>query len=162
FHMVRIRGRSESKYSGEHNWLIFKHVDEYADTDWTMKTILNYGSRSQAPGRVKKSPARKDALKQLLKSSRAKTGHTKTAEKEMAMGYPELQDLTKWVSAKEAIIDGEIIVVNTEGTASFQQLQARFGVTNASAIERLVKTQKIVYYVFDLLYLDGYSLLDAK
>jgi bifunctional non-homologous end joining protein LigD len=83
-------------------------------------------------------------------------------EKEMAMRYPELKDLPKWLTAKQAIIDGEIIVVNKHGHASFQELQARFGVTRSDAIERLVKVQKIVYIVFDLLYFDGYSLLDVK
>src|SRR5438128_10794997 len=30
--------------------------------------------------------------------------------KEMTVRYPELKDLPRWVSAKEAILDGEIIV----------------------------------------------------
>lgn len=83
-------------------------------------------------------------------------------QKEMAIRYPELAQLPKWVSAKEAILDGEIVVLNKHGAASFQELQARFGVTNVATIARLVKTQQIAYFVFDLLYLDGYSLLDAK
>ncbi len=83
-------------------------------------------------------------------------------QKPMTMRYPELKDLPKWINAKNAILDGEIIVLNKKGTASFQDLQARFGVTNKSAIERLVKSQKIVYFVFDLLYLDGYDLMPAR
>jgi len=83
-------------------------------------------------------------------------------QKPMTMRYPELKELTKWVNAKEAILDGEIIVLNKKGTASFQDLQARFGVTNANVIERLVKTQKIVYFVFDLLYVDGFDLMPAR
>ncbi|HET6401164.1 MAG TPA: non-homologous end-joining DNA ligase [Candidatus Kapabacteria bacterium] len=83
-------------------------------------------------------------------------------QKPMTMRYPELTDLPKWVAAKEAILDGEIIVLNKKGIASFQDLQARFGVTNKSAIERLVKSQKIVYFVFDLIYVDGYDLMPAR
>src|SRR5581483_11522707 len=83
-------------------------------------------------------------------------------QKSMAVRYPELKDLPKWVRAKEAILDGEIIVLNKRGTANFQDLQARFGVTNRDTIQRLAKTQKIVYYVFDLLYVDGYDLRDAR
>lgn len=83
-------------------------------------------------------------------------------QKPMTLRYPELKQLPKWIKAKEAILDGEIIVVNESGTASFQDLQARFGLTKTSSIERLSKTQKIVYYVFDLLYLDGYNIMGAK
>src|ERR1051325_2404551 len=70
FHMVRMQGREGGPYSGKENWLIFKHEDEYANPDWTMKTILNYGSRFDAPGREKKKADSKDALKRLLKSSK--------------------------------------------------------------------------------------------
>jgi bifunctional non-homologous end joining protein LigD len=83
-------------------------------------------------------------------------------QKPMTMRYPELADLSKWINAKEAILDGEIIVLNKRGTASFSDLQARFGVTDKSVIEKLVKSQKIVYFVFDLLYLDGYDLMAAR
>ncbi len=83
-------------------------------------------------------------------------------QKEMTARYPELLKLPQWIRAKQAILDGEIIVVNRRGSASFQDLQARFGVTDKNTIERLVKTQKIIYYVFDVLYLNGYSLMDAK
>ncbi|HEY3875757.1 MAG TPA: non-homologous end-joining DNA ligase [Candidatus Kapabacteria bacterium] len=83
-------------------------------------------------------------------------------QKPMTLRYPELKELPKWVKAKEAILDGEIIVLNESGNASFQDLQARFGVTNLDTIKRLSRTQKIVYIAFDLLYLDGFNLMGAK
>ena len=83
-------------------------------------------------------------------------------QKPMLLRYPELKYLAKWVKAKEAILDGEIIVVNKHGTASFQELQARFGVTNLGTIERLARSQKIIYFVFDVLYVDGYNLIPAR
>ncbi|MDP4199192.1 MAG: non-homologous end-joining DNA ligase [Bacteroidota bacterium] len=82
-------------------------------------------------------------------------------QKEMTIRYPELSEMPKWIAAKEAILDGEIIVLNKHGHASFQELQARFGLKNIDEIERLSKTQKIVLYVFDLLYLDGYDIMGA-
>jgi bifunctional non-homologous end joining protein LigD len=82
-------------------------------------------------------------------------------QKPMTMRYPELADMPKWVNAKDAILDGEIIVLNKRGTASFSDLQSRFGVTNKGVIEQLAKSQKIVYFVFDILYLDGYDLMPS-
>ena len=82
--------------------------------------------------------------------------------KEMTIRYPELKKLEEWVDAKEAILDGEIIVLNKHGSASFQELASRFGLKNLAEITRLSKSQKIVLYVFDLLYLDGFNLMRAE
>lgn len=78
FHMVRIHSHQQSAYKGENNWLIFKHQDEYADPDWKMKTILNFGSRSDAPGRKRGSES-KGALKRLLTSSKKRTTKKRAA-----------------------------------------------------------------------------------
>ncbi len=83
-------------------------------------------------------------------------------QKEMTNRYPELRDIPEWIGAKQAILDGEIIALGTRGAASFQELSSRFGLTNVSKIERLSKSQKIVYFVFDLLYVDGFSIMNAS
>gem|GEM_PF-678676 len=70
FHMVRMHGRPEDE--GKSNWLIFKHKDEYADPKWTLRPILNYGSRSQAPHRKKAKEASANALEKLVKQSKKK------------------------------------------------------------------------------------------
>jgi bifunctional non-homologous end joining protein LigD len=62
FHIVQMKGR------GPKNWLLFKHKDEYADEHWTMKTILDYGSRSQSPAAKKKKAEGTNALKRLVKN----------------------------------------------------------------------------------------------
>lgn len=50
---------------------------------------------------------------------------------------------------REAWLDGEIVAVEPDGTISFQSLQNAFD-TRSEA--------NLVYYLFDLLYLDGYDL----
>ncbi len=52
----------------------------------------------------------------------------------------------------EAILDGEVVVLNPDGTTSFQGLQ------NALSENR---QGDLVYFAFDLLYLDGYDLRKA-
>jgi bifunctional non-homologous end joining protein LigD len=54
--------------------------------------------------------------------------------------------------AKQALLDGEVVVLLPDGTTSFQALQ------NALAEER---PGELVYFAFDLLYLDGYDLRGA-
>jgi len=67
---------------------------------------------------------------------------------EMTPQYPELANIGKHVRAKEAILDGEICALDSQGIPRFQLLQ-RKGMT---------KRPPIVYFVFDLLYVDGHDL----
>jgi bifunctional non-homologous end joining protein LigD len=75
---------------------------------------------------------------------------------EMTPQYPELADVGKQVEAKEAILDGEIVALDQDGMPRFQLLQPRVG--RKSGLQSLRGKGKIVYYVFDLLYCDGYDL----
>src|SRR5207248_2582071 len=62
--------------------------------------------------------------------------------------YPHIAEALKWLKLKEAVFDGEVVALDENGKSTFQQLQ------NA----RLTKLP-IIYYVFDLLHLNGRDLL---
>ncbi len=72
--------------------------------------------------------------------------------------YPELSILPHRVKASQAILDAEIAVLDPSGVPSFELLQRRITVSEASAIATLARNHPVVLYVFDLLYLDGYDL----
>lgn len=78
---------------------------------------------------------------------------------DMTHQYPELANLAQQVKAKEAILDGEIVALDEQGMPRFQLLQPRVGRKRPGDIQALIGTAKIVYYVFDLLYCDGYDLM---
>lgn len=75
--------------------------------------------------------------------------------------YPELSILPHHVKARQAILDGEIAALDSRGVPSFEQLQRRITVSEASAIATLARQHPVVLYVFDLLYLDGKDLRDT-
>ena len=77
---------------------------------------------------------------------------------DMTFQYPELAGIGKQVKASEAILDGEIVALDREGMPRFQLLQPRVGRKKKSDIEALLGKAKIVYYAFDLLYVDGCDL----
>jgi bifunctional non-homologous end joining protein LigD len=81
--------------------------------------------------------------------------------KEMTLRYPEMSDLPDRIDATDAILDGEIVVLNAGGRVDFHLLASRFGVTDPAEIERLRKSQKIVYFVFDLIYYSGHDLMQV-
>jgi len=72
--------------------------------------------------------------------------------------YPELSILPHHVKATQAILDGEIAALDERGIPSFERLQRRITVSEASAIATLSRHHPVVLYLFDLLYLDGHDL----
>src|SRR3954447_7273215 len=79
---------------------------------------------------------------------------------EITPQYPELSRLTRDVGAHEAVLDGEIVAFDPEGRPSFERLQQRMHQTSDSVIRRRMKSHPVTYMVFDLLHLDGRSLMD--
>jgi bifunctional non-homologous end joining protein LigD len=72
--------------------------------------------------------------------------------------YPELKDLPKFVKAKNAILDGEVVALDAEGRASFSLMQQRTGFRPGGRLGEANADVPVLYYAFDLLYLDGYDL----
>ncbi len=68
--------------------------------------------------------------------------------------FPKLLSPPTWISAAEAIVDGEVVALDDVGRPDFGLLQERLGQKGAGAAG-------LVYQAFDLLYLDGRSLLDV-
>jgi bifunctional non-homologous end joining protein LigD len=72
--------------------------------------------------------------------------------------YPELRPLAEALAGREVVLDGEVVAFE-DGRPSFQKLQGRMHLAAESAIRRLSRTEPVHYVVFDLLFLDGRSLL---
>ena len=72
--------------------------------------------------------------------------------------YPELSVICHQISAKQAILDGEIAVLDKNGVSSFGLIQPRIAVADPNAVAHLARRMPVTLFVFDLLYLDGYDL----
>jgi len=72
--------------------------------------------------------------------------------------FPELRDLPGFIKAKQAVVDGEIVALDEQGRPSFSLMQQRTGFQ--AGRRRLPGRAEvpILYYAFDLIYLDGYDL----
>src|SRR6266571_3640548 len=69
---------------------------------------------------------------------------------ELAERFPEIVEAVKNLPARECVIDGEVVALDEEGRSSFQLLQAR---------EMEGRKSPVYFYAFDLLQLDGKSLI---
>ncbi len=80
--------------------------------------------------------------------------------REITDSYPELRGLLRDLGMREAVLDGEIVCFDENGRPSFELLQRRMHVTATASVRRLAQRTPVVYAIFDLLYLDGHSLLE--
>lgn len=71
--------------------------------------------------------------------------------------YPELKDMAQYIDAKTAILDGEVVALDEEGKASFSLMQQRTGFRTGGRRAVANAAVPVLYYAFDLLYLDGYD-----
>jgi bifunctional non-homologous end joining protein LigD len=72
--------------------------------------------------------------------------------------YPELAVLPHHLAARQAVLDGEIAVLDAKGVSRFHLIQPRIANSDPNAVAHLVRSTPVVYFAFDLLYLDGYDL----
>jgi bifunctional non-homologous end joining protein LigD len=78
-------------------------------------------------------------------------------QNDLTARYPELKDLPKSVRAQNAILDGEVVALDDEGRASFSLMQQRTGFRPGGRRAAERADVPVLYYAFDLLYLDGYD-----
>jgi bifunctional non-homologous end joining protein LigD len=76
--------------------------------------------------------------------------------------YPELSRLNRALSHHRAILDGEIVALDADGKPSFGALPAPHAPDAESAVRRLAKARRSRYMIFDLLWLDGHSLMACR
>jgi bifunctional non-homologous end joining protein LigD len=86
---------------------------------------------------------------------RARSGRDITAR------YPELRPLAAALAGREVVLDGEVVAFDG-ARPSFQKLQRRMHLSSEHAVRRLAREDPVHYIAFDLLYLDGRSLLDRR
>jgi bifunctional non-homologous end joining protein LigD len=80
---------------------------------------------------------------------------------EVTEAYPEVRGILRDLGMRDVVLDGEIIAFDQSHPPrpSFERLQRRMHVASPSSIRRLAKSMPVVYAIFDLLYLDGHSLM---
>ena len=96
--------------------------------------------------------------------------HTRNG-KDAGTYFPGLLSPPDWIDARDAIVDGEVVAIDPAGMPDFGLLQERLGVKFGSSGAHPVGSRRVtrpagseppaplVFQAFDLLYIDGLSLL---
>jgi bifunctional non-homologous end joining protein LigD len=100
-----------------------------------------------------------DGVRALVVCNDETTLFSRTA-RDITLTYPELARLHDRMVAIDAVLDGEIVAMS-HGRPSFELLQSRMNLQDKTAIVKAAKKIPVAYIAFDLLYLDGRSLLST-
>jgi bifunctional non-homologous end joining protein LigD len=84
---------------------------------------------------------------------------TSRTTRDMTAQFPELIDMHRQLAARNAVVDGEIVALDRNGRPSFERMQDRFHRT-PEELARNKGRVPVQFLAFDLLWLDGQSLLD--
>ena len=98
-------------------------------------------------------------------------------KQDAARYFPDLAEAKPtWINATTAIVDGEVVALNDEGLPDFSLLQDRTGMrgfaskrgerrprghAEADEVPEERPKAQLAYFLFDLIYLDGQSLVDV-
>ena len=86
---------------------------------------------------------------------RSRGGH------DITMQYPEVAASLARQPMSACLLDGEIVAVNAAGHPSFELLQQRMNLQDRERIRAAAQAIRVVFFVFDVLHLDGYDLVGA-
>jgi bifunctional non-homologous end joining protein LigD len=164
FHGERVRGKYVLFRTGGNNWMIHR-MDPPEDPD-----------REPMPEHVKPMLARTgdlpkddhrwayeikwDGVRGIAYIDGGRLRLEARSGRDITARYPELRELGRALAGRQAVLDGEVVAFDADGRPSFQKLQGRMHLTSEHAVRRLSQSDPVHYVIFDLLWLDGRSLMD--
>ena len=101
-----------------------------------------------------------DGVRALLWSDWGQVRIHSRTQRDITARYPEVRRIGRALGAREVLLDGELVAFDERGRPSFERLQRRMHVEGEAAIRRAAAATPVTYVAFDLLHLDGRSLLD--
>ena len=91
------------------------------------------------------------------------TGHVRLESRnlrDITKQYPEVGRIALELEGREAVLDGELVAFDESARPSFQRLQRRMHVGSEAEVRRRRAEVAVTYVIFDVLHLDGASLLE--
>lgn len=99
-----------------------------------------------------------DGYRTLLRAEGGKANVRTRNLRDVTSDYPEAQAIAKALADHRLILDGELVALDEKGRPSFGRMQQRAGAFGAGR-EGKDPSIGVVYIAFDLLWLDGKSLM---
>ena len=161
WHMIQTGGRKGKPQSKKDEWLVFLRENLRGDLD--PLPPMEPMAATLAPEAFDDDDwifePKWDGVRAIATCT-DQTVLVSRSMRDITPSYPELAKVHEQLVALEAVVDGEIVTLD-QGRPSFERLQSRINLTNERDIKRATQTCPVTFIAFDLLYLDGRSLLKA-
>jgi bifunctional non-homologous end joining protein LigD len=164
-HGERTQGRFVLFHTNGKNWMMHR-MDAPARPDWQplpehiLPMLATLGElpfpRAESAWAFE---MKWDGVRALVRSDGGRIAIASRNDRDVTVSYPELRPLGEQLGTTQVLLDGEIVSFDDDGRPSFGRLQQRMHVASAATARRLAQSDPAVYLIFDLLHLDGRSLL---
>jgi bifunctional non-homologous end joining protein LigD len=166
--MVVLHGqRASGKYvlfpTGGNKWMIHRMDPAPENFDAMPDHVKPMLALAGAPPKSDKGWAYEfkwDGVRAMLYVEGGRVKALTRNDKSLNTTFPELRDIGLHLGSRSAILDGEIVALDKNNRPNFGTLARRLHVTSKTAIEKLEHSTPASFFAFDLLYLEGRSLLD--
>src|SRR3954469_21805539 len=101
-----------------------------------------------------------DGVRAVVYVSGGKARALSRNDRDISVSYPELQGVAASLHGLSVVLDGELVAADASGRPDFGVLQQRMHVIDPAAVARLAASVPVTFLAFDLLWLEGRSLLD--
>jgi bifunctional non-homologous end joining protein LigD len=147
----RISGRYALIQTNGDQWLAHRMKDQQVfEFDAIAPMLASEGSVAALKAGQWAFEGKWDGYRLLVEADHGALRVRSRRGREVTKEYPELSSLAADLADHHVVLDGEAVVVNKAGVPSFNAMQNRGRGT------------RVEYWAFDLLYLDGRSLLRAR
>jgi bifunctional non-homologous end joining protein LigD len=150
-HGSRISGRYALIQTKGDQWLAHRMKDQQVfEFDGLAPMLATHGSVAGLKKFQWAFEGKWDGYRLLVDADHGDMRLRSRSGRDLTREYPQLASLAADLADHHVVLDGEVVALNEAGVPSFNELQNR------------VRATRIEFWAFDLLYLDGRSLLRAK
>ncbi len=150
-HGNRISGRYALIHTDGDQWLAHRMKDQKIfGFDELAPMLATQGSVANMKASQWAFEGKWDGYRLLVDADRGAVRIRSRSGRDVTGEYHQLRSVAADLADHHAVLDGEVVAVDESGVPRFSEMQNR------------VRATRIEYWAFDLLYLDGRSLLRAK
>jgi len=149
--------------TNDRDWMIHRHGSSTRTDDMpdSIKPMLAVSGQLPADSKDWAFEIKWDGVRAILFVEGGRVRAHSRNDLDVTVSFPELADIGQFLGMTTCIIDGEIVALGEDGRPSFSRLQQRMHVSNQREAKRRSLSDPVTFVAFDLLYVDGHSLLEA-
>ncbi|HNM84586.1 MAG TPA: ATP-dependent DNA ligase [Mycobacterium sp.] len=150
-HGEKISGRYALIRTDGKNWLAHRTKEQPASLPRDIAPMLaTHGSVAKLKAAQWAFEGKWDGYRLLFESEHGALRLRSRSGRDMTAEFPQLPTVAGDLAEHRLILDGEVVALDESGVPSFEEMQNR------------ARATRVEYWAFDLLFLDGRSLLNVK